>query len=116
MLLQADTCGPVHLTVGDGGNIEGMNKEFIDKEGQPEWCEYPKEKRKLAKNQTCFSWQDDKYCPVKQPEWSAYREPSFGHGLLDIHNATHAHWMWVKGQEQEPVVADEAWIIRNKGC
>jgi hypothetical protein len=114
-LPQVDTCGPVYISVGDGGNIEGLNKEFIDKEGQPWWCDKPKD-RNLAKNQMCFNWQNDRYCPEKQPEWSAYREPSFGHGLLDIHNATHAHWMWVKGHEQEAGVVDEAWIMRNQGC
>lgn len=24
--------------------------------------------------------QDGKFCPDGQPEWSAYRDPSFGHG------------------------------------
>mmetsp|Transcript_35578 Transcript_35578/g.87508 ORF Transcript_35578/g.87508 Transcript_35578/m.87508 type:complete len:328 (+) Transcript_35578:848-1831(+) len=29
-----------------------------------------------------------------QPEWSAFREGSFGAGKLSIHNATHASWEW----------------------
>ena len=32
------------------------------------------------------------YCYNEQPAWSAYREPSFGHGTLDIINATTALW------------------------
>ena len=32
------------------------------------------------------------YCWAEQPPWSAYRESSFGHGTLDILNATHALW------------------------
>jgi hypothetical protein len=24
--------------------------------------------------------QDGQFCPTSQPEWSAYRDPSFGHG------------------------------------
>jgi len=29
-----------------------------------------------------------------QPAWSAFREASFGSGLLTVHNATHAEWEW----------------------
>jgi len=29
-----------------------------------------------------------------QPEWSAFREASFGSGQLTVHNQTHAHWEW----------------------
>lgn len=32
------------------------------------------------------------YCYAEQPAWSAYREPSFGHGTLDIVNSTTALW------------------------
>ena len=32
------------------------------------------------------------FCYKEQPPWSAYREPSFGHGTLDIVNGTHALW------------------------
>ncbi len=27
---QWDTCGPMYLTVGDGGNVGGMDRAFID--------------------------------------------------------------------------------------
>lgn len=47
-----------------------------------------------------------------QPAWSAFREASFGHGLLDVVNATHAHWTWHRNQDGEPVVSDDAWITR----
>ncbi len=32
------------------------------------------------------------YCWQEQPPWSVYRESSFGHGTLDIVNATTALW------------------------
>ena len=32
------------------------------------------------------------YCYAEQPSWSLYREPSFGHGTLDIINSTTALW------------------------
>ena len=34
----------------------------------------------------------DGFCYKEQPLWSQYRESSFGHGTLDILNATHALW------------------------
>ena len=42
------------------------------------------------------------FCPPAnfQPSPSAYREPSFGHGTLDILNATHAYWQWHRNQVQ----------------
>ncbi len=53
-------CGPVHLTVGDGGNYDGA----------------------------ASPWRADK------PEWSAFRESSFGVGELVIINSTHAKYAW----------------------
>ena len=32
------------------------------------------------------------YCYAEQPIWSQYRDPSFGHGTLDILNDTTALW------------------------
>jgi acid phosphatase type 7 len=57
---QPNPCGTVFVTIGDGGNREGLAQEFFE----------PK------------------------PEWSAYRERSFGHGTVDFVNETHALWMW----------------------
>ncbi|KAH8964065.1 hypothetical protein BDL97_04G044600 [Sphagnum fallax] len=48
-----------------------------------------------------------------QPNYSAYREASFGHGLFDIKNRTHAIWTWHRNQDGEPVVADSV-ILYNK--
>lgn len=51
---------------------------------------------------------------LPQPSWSAWREPSFGHGLLQFFNATHAQWRWVRNQDlptDDP--GDEHWIVRD---
>lgn len=48
-----------------------------------------------------------------QPSYSAFREASFGHGLLDIKNRTTAIWTWHRNQDGEAVSADKA-VIRNK--
>ena len=47
---------------------------------------------------------------LDQPKWSAYREASFGHGVLRVANRTHLKWEWHRDQDGERVVADEAWI------
>lgn len=49
----------------------------------------------------------------QQPEWSAYREASFGHGELDFKNATHAHWTWHRNQDSEDFVSDDVWLVKN---
>lgn len=59
-----DSCGPVHIVIGDGGNREGLAHDFAR----------------------------------EQPVWSAYREASYGHGTLDVVNATHAIWKWHRNQ------------------
>ncbi|GAV76254.1 Metallophos_C domain-containing protein, partial [Cephalotus follicularis] len=34
----SDPCGPVHITIGDGGNREGLaSKNVLYKEPQPKW-------------------------------------------------------------------------------
>lgn len=41
------------------------------------------------------------------PIWSAYREASFGHGLLDVSSATSATWSWLRNQDATPTKADQ---------
>ncbi|KAJ1264754.1 hypothetical protein BS78_08G025700 [Paspalum vaginatum] len=80
-----DPCGPVHVTVGDGGNREGLADKFVD----------------------------------PQPAISAFREASFGHGRLEVVNATHALWTWHRNDDDDPVVADQVWITSlaaNPAC
>jgi len=42
-----------------------------------------------------------------QPEWSAFREASYGSGTLDLLNTTHALWRWHRNQDSEAIVSDE---------
>ncbi|KAF3795368.1 Purple acid phosphatase 18 [Nymphaea thermarum] len=81
---KVDRCGPVHITIGDGGNREGLAQRYLK----------PK------------------------PEWSVFREASFGHGELKIVNSTHAHWSWHRNDDDEPVKSDEVWItsLVNSDC
>eukprot|EP00250_Pteridium_aquilinum_P011449 c20080_g1_i1 orf=475-1860(-) len=76
---KADDCGVYHITIGDGGNREGLALTFLD----------PK------------------------PDWSIYREASFGHGVLQLLNSTHAHWIWHRNQDKAAVAADEIWLTKS---
>ncbi|KAH9316931.1 hypothetical protein KI387_018700, partial [Taxus chinensis] len=78
-------CGAIHITIGDGGNKEGLASEFSD----------------------------------PHPQWSLFREASFGHGELTIYNISHAHWSWHRNDDDRPVEVDEVWItslINSKTC
>ncbi|CAH9128321.1 unnamed protein product [Cuscuta epithymum] len=50
---------------------------------------------------------------LPQPDYSAYREASFGHALLEIKNRTHAHYTWHRNQDDEPVAADSTWVYNR---
>jgi len=45
-----------------------------------------------------------------EPDWEAMRENSFGHGIMDIVNATHARWEWHRNQDGADVSADSLWL------
>jgi len=75
-----DECGPTYLTIGDGGNREGVYLPWLE----------------------------------PQPEWSAYRESSFGVGTLDLLNATHARYAWHRHSCQGSAEPDN--INFNKSC
>ncbi|XP_031404992.1 purple acid phosphatase 18 [Punica granatum] len=79
-----DSCGAVHITIGDGGNREGLAQKYKD----------------------------------PQPEWSVFREASFGHGELKFVNASHAFWSWHRNDDDEPIKSDEVWIssLASSGC
>lgn len=81
---KSDRCGAVHITIGDGGNYEGLARRY--------------------KN--------------PQPEWSEFREASFGHGELQIVNSSHAFWTWHRNDDDEPIKSDEVWItsLASSGC
>lgn len=74
--------------------------------------------------QTCFSYEtaDDPkdsstpvgYCWSQQPEWSAYRDPSFGSGIFKILSPTKANWSWRKRPDTPAL--DEVTLIRNLNC
>ncbi|MCO5546605.1 hypothetical protein L7F22_000035 [Adiantum nelumboides] len=48
-----------------------------------------------------------------QPGYSAMREASFGHGMLEIKNRTHAYFYWHRNADGEAVVADSLWLLNQ---
>lgn len=81
---KSDPCGAVHITIGDGGNQEGLAHKY----------------------------------KTPEPEWSVFREASFGHGELKMVNSTHAFWSWHRNDDDEPVRSDQVWItsLVSSGC
>lgn len=54
-------------------------------------------------------------CPdyLPQPKWSAFRESRFGHGSLEVVNATHMRWGWHRIVDPENIMGDEVWIVKH---
>lgn len=48
-----------------------------------------------------------------QPSYSAHREASFGHGIFDIKNRTHAYFGWHRNQDEYAVEADSVWLLNR---
>jgi len=48
-----------------------------------------------------------------QPEWSAFRQASYGHGELNVVNSTHAFWQWYQNADLTPLVPDSFWYIKD---
>ncbi|RRT43804.1 hypothetical protein B296_00056162 [Ensete ventricosum] len=81
-----DPCGPVYITVGDGGNREKMAVNHADDLGGcPDPLTTPDE---YMGGFCAFNFTSGpaagKFCWDCQPEYSAYRESSFGHGILEV--------------------------------
>ncbi|KAF1862398.1 hypothetical protein Lal_00026930 [Lupinus albus] len=81
---KADKCGPVYITIGDGGNSDDYNPYFMD----------------------------------PPPDISYFRDRSSGHGTLEVANATHALWTWIKNENNQPRVIESVWLtsLLSSGC
>lgn len=84
---ELNPCGPVYITVGDGGNIEQVDVFHADDLGQ---CPSPGDSTPEYGGVCAFNFTSGpaagKYCWDRQPEWSALRDSSFGHGILEVMN------------------------------
>ena len=48
------------------------------------------------------------------PEWSVYRQATYGHGELEAVNATHARWLWRQNKDLTPGIIDEFYIVKGE--
>ncbi|XP_058115648.1 bifunctional purple acid phosphatase 26 isoform X2 [Magnolia sinica] len=74
-----DKSAPVYITVGDGGNQEGLAGKFTN----------------------------------PQPDYSAFREASYGHSTLEIKNRTHAFYHWNRNDDGKQVPTDSV-VFHNQ--
>ncbi|KAL6535047.1 Purple acid phosphatase 15 [Orobanche minor] len=112
-----DPCGPVYIAIGDGGNREKMAITHADDPGN---CPEPSSTPDEFMGGFCaynFTWgsADGNFCWDRQPEYSAYRESSFGHGILEVKNETHALWTWHRNQDMYNKAGDQIYIVRQPG-
>nr|BAV13986.1 phosphoenolpyruvate phosphatase [Symplocarpus renifolius] len=74
-----DKSAPIYITVGDGGNQEGLAGRFYD----------------------------------PQPDYSAFREASYGHSTLELKNRTHAFYNWNRNDDGTRVPTDSV-VFHNQ--
>ncbi|XP_058095099.1 purple acid phosphatase 23 isoform X2 [Magnolia sinica] len=111
-----DPCGPLYITVGDGGNIEQIDVDHADDPGKcPSSSDNIPEFGGVCHLNFSSGPAKGKFCWDKQPEWSAYRESSFGHGILEIINSTYALWTWHRNQDtyKDQSGSDQIYIVRQ---
>ncbi|KAI8574279.1 hypothetical protein RHMOL_Rhmol01G0342000 [Rhododendron molle] len=110
-----DPCGPVHIMVGDGGNREKMATKYADEPGncpEPSTTPDPYMGGFCATNFTTGP-AAGKFCWDRQPDYSAFRESSFGHGILEVKNETWALWTWYRNQDSQSKAGDQIYIVRQ---
>uniref|UniRef100_A0A5B7CA01 Purple acid phosphatase n=1 Tax=Davidia involucrata TaxID=16924 RepID=A0A5B7CA01_DAVIN len=110
-----DPCGPVYITVGDGGNREKMAITHADEPGN---CPEPSTTPDSYTGSFCTTNfttgpAAGKFCWDRQPDYSALRESSFGHGILEVKNATWALWTWYRNQDSHSEAGDQIYIVRQ---
>lgn len=134
-----DNCAPVYITVGDGGNTEQLYRAFMDevvaaanynltnvtfssggncKDG-PNPATFLPSYQPTPDGLTTVSFPDSfnkSFCPQSQPNWSAFREPAFGAGFLDILSPTKAVWTWRRVLPGASDVVDNATIVKTAAC
>lgn len=108
-------CGPVYVTVGDGGNIEEVDVAHADDAGGcPGPLDNIPEFGGVCHLNFTFGPAAGKFCWDQQLDWSAFRESSFGHGILEVINSTHALWTWHRNQDMYTnAVGDQIYIVRQ---
>lgn len=129
-----DINAPMYITIGDGGNIEGLANRWVS---SYLWysLNFVRLNLKSEKGIVLFEpllYRDSVGLVFRiylckgimglvglcrftepQPSYSAFREASFGHAMLEIKNRTHAYYTWHRNHDNEPVAADSLWIYNR---
>ncbi|XP_020246015.1 purple acid phosphatase 15-like [Asparagus officinalis] len=109
-----DPCAPLHIVVGDGGNREKIAVNHAD---EPSHCPDTSKASDWTEKLCAFNFTTGpaagKFCWDRQPDYSAYRESSFGHGILEVKNETHALWTWHRNQDLYGTPGDQIYIVRQ---
>ncbi|KAI3925951.1 hypothetical protein MKW98_028087 [Papaver atlanticum] len=109
-----DPCGPVYITIGDGGNREKMAVKHADEPGNcPDPSTTPDDMGGFCAFNFTSGPAAGKFCWDQQPDFSAYRESSYGHGILEMKNDTHALWTWHRNQDLYNSPGDQIYIVRQ---
>ena len=104
------TCGPNHITIGDGGNSEGLtyyDGGYIDNTTSVEnqnLCLNPEQYLDVPGYTPTYSGygyidQDVPFCYTSQAPYSDFRDPSFGHGEIILLNDTALQWKWNRNMD-----------------
>lgn len=48
-----------------------------------------------------------------QPEWSVFRQASYGFGKINVMNSTHVQWQWHQNGDLTPTIADNFYIVKE---
>ncbi|XP_058092389.1 purple acid phosphatase 15-like [Magnolia sinica] len=110
-----DPCGPVHIVVGDGGNREKIAISHADDPGN---CPDPSiildSYMGHCPNNFTVGPAAGNFCWDRQPDFSAFRDSSFGHGILEVVNETYALWTWHRNQDlYDSNPGDQIYIVRE---
>ncbi|KAI0523008.1 hypothetical protein KFK09_005398 [Dendrobium nobile] len=109
-----DPCASIHIMVGDGGNREKMAVNHADDPGHcPDPATTPDDMGGFCAFNFTSGPAEGKFCWDHQPDYSAYRESSFGHGILEVKNETHALWTWHRNQDSYKSTGDQLYIVRQ---
>ncbi|RZC62269.1 hypothetical protein C5167_024052 [Papaver somniferum] len=101
-----------YITIGDGGNREKMAVKHADEPGNcPDLSTTPDDMGGFCAFNFTSGPAAGKFCWDQQPDFSAYRESSYGHGILEMKNDTHALWTWHRNQDLYNSSGDQIYIV-----
>lgn len=105
-----NTCGPNHITIGDGGNAEGLTYydggyvDNITSVDNQNLCLNPEKYYSVPGYTPTYSGNgyidpNVPFCYTSQAPYSDFRDPSFGHGEIILLNDTALRWRWNRNMD-----------------